>query len=121
VNGTDYLAAAASLFHAWTFEKFIPLCTLIGMAALFVWVIFAAQKREDFDASEFLRDEKGKLSWGRLGAFICLMTMTWRVFVLTLNDKLELHEIALYALTWSGSLLLLQALDVWRGKGTATP
>jgi hypothetical protein len=116
VSDTNILAAAASLFHAWTFEKFIPLCTLVGMAALFVWVIFSAQKREDFDASEFLRKDGGKLSWGQLGAFICLMTMTWRVFVLTLNDKLTFNEIALYALTWSGSLVLLRALDVWKGR-----
>jgi hypothetical protein len=121
VKETDVLAAAASLFNAWTFDKFIPLCTLIGMACLFVWVIFAAQRRPDFDASEFLRDEKGKLSWGRLGAFICLMTMTWVVFVRTLNDKLTVEEMALYAVTWSGSLILLQALEVWKGKGNGTP
>jgi hypothetical protein len=116
VNDTNVLAAAASLFHAWTFEKFIPLCTLIGMAGLFVWVIFSAQKREDFDASEFLRDDKGKLSWGRLGAFVCLMTMTWVVFVRTLNDKLSIEELALYAVTWSGSLILLQAIEAWKGS-----
>jgi len=117
VKDTDVLAAAASLFNSWAYDRFIPLFTLLGMAGLFVWVIFQAQRRPDFDASEFLRDEQGKLSWGRLGAFICLMTMTWVVFVRTLNDKLTVEEMALYAVTWSGSLVLLQALEVWKGKG----
>ena len=113
---TDYLAAAAALFNSWAYDRFIPLFTLLGMAALFVWVIFSAQKREDFDASEFLRDDKNRLSWGRLGAFICLMTMTWVIFVRTLNDKLTVEEMALYAVTWSGSLVLLQAIEAWKGK-----
>jgi hypothetical protein len=121
VKETDVLAAAASLFNAWTFEKLVPLLTLLSMACLFVWVIFAAQKRADFDASEFLRGDNGKLSWGRLGAFICLMTMTWGYFIETLNGTITLQFKVLYAVTWSGSLILLQALEVWKGGKNGTP
>jgi hypothetical protein len=116
VKDSDVLAAAAALFNSFTFDRLIPLATLLFMASLFVWVIFAAQKRDDFDASEFLRGDDRKLSWGRLAAFVCLMTMTWVIFTRTLNDKLAVEELALYAVTWSGSLVLLQAIEAWKGK-----
>lgn len=120
MNGPDYLAAAAALFSAFTFERFIPLLTLIGMASMFLWVLFKSQRSEDFDASEFLRDDRGRLSWGRIAAAVCLMTHTWVVFVRTLNNAITIEELVLYAVTWSGSLVLLQALEVWRGIKTPT-
>ena len=116
MNGPDYLAAAAALFHAFTFDRLIPLLSLSLIAGLFVWVLFAAQRRDDFDASEFLRGDDAKLSWGRLSAFVCLMTTTWVVFTRTLNDKLTIEELTLYAVTWSGSMVLLQAIEAWKGK-----
>jgi hypothetical protein len=116
VKDTDYLAAAAALFHAFTFDRLIPLVSLALVATLFAVVLFQAQKRDDFDWSEFLRDESKKLSWGRLGAFVCLMTHSWTVFARTLNDRITVEELGLYAITWSGSLVLLQAIDAWKGK-----
>ena len=65
--------------------------------------------------SEFLRDDRNKLSWGRLAAFICCMCHTWVVFSRTLNDKITFEELVLYAVTWSGSMVLLQAIDAWKG------
>jgi hypothetical protein len=116
VKDTDVLAAAASLFNAFTFERLVPLLTLLAMFGLFVWVLFRAQQGNGFDASEFLRDDKGKLSWGRLGAFVCLATHTWVVMALTVNAKVTVQDMALYALTWSGSLVLLEALRAWKDK-----
>jgi hypothetical protein len=120
VSGPDYLAAAAALFNSFTFERLIPLLTLLGMASMFMWVLFKAQRADGFDASEFLRDDRGKLSWGRIAAAVCLMTHTWVVFVRTLGNKITIEELVLYAVTWSGSLVLLQALEVWRGIKTPT-
>lgn len=117
MSGQDYLGAAAALFNAFTFDRLIPLLTLLFMAGLFVWVLFAAQRRGDFDASEFLRADNGKLSWGRLAAFVCLMTHTWVVFTRTLADKIDIQELTLYAVTWSGSMVLLQGIEAWKGKG----
>lgn len=118
MNGPDYVTAAAALFNAFTFDKLTPLLTLLGMAAMFVWVLFKAQKGEGFDAAEFLKDETEKLSFGRLAAFICCMTHTWVVFVRTLNDKITVEELALYAVTWSGSLVLMQGIAAWKGVRT---
>lgn len=115
MNGPDYLTAAAALFSAFTFGHLIPLGTLLGMATLFAWVLFKAQKGENFDAAEFLRDDDKKLSAARLFAFICCMTHTWVVFVRTLNDKITVEELALYAVTWSGSLVLMQGIAAWKG------
>jgi hypothetical protein len=120
VNGPDYLAAAAALFNAFTFDKVVPFLSLVGMAGLFIWVLFAAQKSQNFDASEFLRNDRGQLSAARLFAFVCCMTHTWVVFVRTLNNKIEVEELALYCLTWSGSLVLLHGIEVWRGIKTPT-
>ncbi len=91
------------------------------MALLFIWVLFQAQRRNDFDASQFLRDDHNRLSWARLAAFICCMCHTWMVFTRTLNDKITFEEQVLYCLVWSGSLLLLQAMEVWRGVKTTPP
>lgn len=115
MNGTDYIAAAAALFNTFTFDKLIPLATLAFMALLFLWVLFQAQRRDDFDASQFLRDEHHKLSSGRLFAFICCGTHTWAVFTRILNDKITIEELSLYAVTWSGSLVLLEAISAWKG------
>jgi hypothetical protein len=116
MHGPDYLAAAASLFNAFAFERLIPLLSLMFMGGLFIVVFYKAQARDDFDWSEFLRADNSKLSWGRLAAFICLMTHTWTVFARTVNDKVTIEEMGLYAVTWSGSLVLLQAIEAWKGK-----
>jgi len=116
VTETDYLKAAAALFSAFTFDRLVPLLSLSLVALLFLIVLYQAQKRDDFDWSEFLRADDKKLSWGRLGAFICLMTHTWTVFARTVNDKVTIEELGLYAVTWSGSLVLLQAIEAWKGK-----
>lgn len=115
MSGPDYLAAAAALFNAFTFDRLIPFFSLILMSGLFVWVLFQAQRGPDFDASEFLRDDRAKLSWGRLAAFVCCMTHTWVVFTRTLSDKITIEELVLYSVTWSGSMVLLQAIDAWKG------
>lgn len=110
-----------SMSADFTFDKLTPLITLLGMAAMFVWVLFKAQKGEGFDASQFLRDDAGKLSASRLFAFVACMTHTWVVFVRTLNSKIDVQELALYAVTWSGSLVLLQGIEAWRGVKGSQP
>jgi hypothetical protein len=112
----DYLTAFVKLVGSTSVGILVPLLTLMGLFALCVWVLFQAQKRDDFDASEFLRDDNRKLSWGRMGAFVCLMTHTWVVMTLTINSRLAWADMALYAVTWSGSLVLLEYLQLQAGK-----
>ena len=47
---TDILHAAASLFSVFTFEKLVPLLMIFSMSLLFIWVLYKAQGRDDFDA-----------------------------------------------------------------------
>ena len=61
MSGPDYIAAAGALFNAFTFDRLIPFLSLILMSGLFIWVLFQAQKGPEFDASEFLRDDRNKL------------------------------------------------------------
>lgn len=121
MGAPDYLAAAAALFNSFTFDRVIPLLIVLVMGCLFIWVLFQAQKRGDFDASQFLRNDRGMLEWGRLAAFICCTTHTWVVFTRTISEKLTFDEMLLYCVVWSGSMILLQALETWRGVRTNTP
>lgn len=121
MGAPDYLAAAAALFNSFTFDRAIPLLSLMFMGSLFIWVLFKAQKRADFDASQFLRNDRGMLEWGRLAAFICCATHTWVVFTRTISEKITFDELLLYCVVWSGSMILLQALETWRGVRTNTP
>lgn len=107
---TTYLQAlAASL----TTNVILPGIMLLGMVGMFVWVIFKAQARDDFDASEFLRDDAGKLSLARLFAFIACAWSTWHVAALTLNGGVSEERFLIYLGTWSGSLVALRAIDAW--------
>jgi hypothetical protein len=121
MNSPDYLAAAGALFNAFTFNRLIPLVMLFTLSVLFIWVLFQAQKRKDFDASMFLRNDRGILDFGRLAAFICCMSHTWYFFTRTLNGDVTKDDVWIYCVTWSGSLVLLQALETWRGIKTNTP
>lgn len=116
MNGPDYMAAAAALFNAFTFERLIPLVSLFGVASLLYWLLHRASAGGNFDASQFLRDDGGKLSWGRVSAAVALTTHTWFIFTRTLNDKITDFDMGLYSVTWSGSLVLLQFINAWKGK-----
>lgn len=108
-----YLSALASSLAS---NVAVPLLAFALIFGMFVWVLFRAQKREDFDAGEFLRDETGKLSKGGLFAFIACATHTWALMVETINARLTVEFVAVYAVTWSGSLVLLEAIRAWKGK-----
>lgn len=111
---------AASYFEALmasvTINVIVPLVAFALIFGLFAWVLVRAQRRDDFDAGDFLRDEAGKLSKGGLFAFIACAAHTWALMVETINARLTVEFSTIYALTWSGSLILLEAIKVWKGK-----
>lgn len=115
------LLAAGSLFNAFTFERLIPLVMLFSLSCLFLWVLFKAQQRKDFDASMFLRNDRGMLASERLWAFVCLMVHTWFIATRTLNDKITENDMLIYCVTWSASAVLLAWIENWRGVRTNTP
>jgi hypothetical protein len=115
-QATTYLQAlAASL----TINVIIPLLAFVVVFGLFVWVLFRAQKGGNFDAAEFLRDDKGKLSKGGLFAFVACSAHTWALMVETINARLTWEFTMIYALTWSGSLVLLEGIKAWQAKPTS--
>ena len=111
----DYLAAAAALFAAFTFDRLLPAALMAVLFGMFIFVLVKAQRRGDFDASEFLREDSGKLSSKRLFAFIAMAVHVWLVTTRTISDKITFEEQVLFVLTWSGSLVLIQALEIWKG------
>jgi hypothetical protein len=116
----DYLAAASALFSAFTFDRLLPAALMAVLFSMFVFVLARAQKRGDFDASEFLREDSGKLSSKRLFAFIAMAVHVWLVTTRTISDKITFEEQVLFVLTWSGSLVLIQALEIWKGGPPST-
>lgn len=104
-----------ALMASMTINVFIPLVAFVLIFAMFVWVLFVAQRGDNFDASQFLRDDSGKLSKGGLFAFVACATHTWVIMVETINARLTVEMAALYCVTWSGSLLILEGIRAWRG------
>ena len=121
MNAPDYLAAAAALFAAFTFDRLMPAVIMAVLFGMFIFVLVKAQRRGDFDASEFLREDSGKLSSKRLFAFIAMAVHVWLVTTRTISDKITFEEQVLFVLTWSGSLVLIQALEIWKGGPSIPP
>lgn len=116
MNQTAAVEYAQALMASVTMNVIVPLLAFLLIFGVFAWVLFRAQRRPDFNAAEFLRDDTGKLSKGGLFAFIACATHTWAVMVETINGRLTLEFTGLYAVTWSGSLILLEAIRAWRVK-----
>jgi hypothetical protein len=121
MNSPDYLAAAAALFSYFTFERLIPLMMMFSMGCLFLWVLFKAQRRPDFDASMFLRNDRGMLASERLWGFLCFMVHTWYIAVRTLSEKIVENDVIAYGVLWSGTAVAIHFIDAWRGVRTNTP
>jgi hypothetical protein len=105
---TEYLAA---LFTSVTIGVILPAVMLLAMIVMFIWVLHKAQQREDFDASDFLRDDNGKLSAMRLFAFVCLCVHSWVIAVETMSGRITDYQVLIYAATWSGSLVLITLIN----------
>jgi cbb3-type cytochrome oxidase subunit 3 len=111
-QATDYLHA---LIASVTIGVIVPGLMFLAMALLFIWVVYRAQGRHDFDASQFLRDEAGQLSSVRLFAFVAVAAHTWVIAVETMAARITPDQMLIYAVTWSASLVLSRAVDKWNG------
>lgn len=111
-QASDY---AHALIASLTIGVIVPGLMFLLMVGVFVWVVWRAQARVDFDASEFLRDDAGKLSSVRLFAFVSLGVHTWVIAVETMASRISPDQMLIYAVTWSGSLVLAEAVGKWNG------
>ncbi len=100
---------------------FMPFIAWCLMAGLLVWFLIRAQRREDFDASEMLRNDAHKLELGRLLGAACFITHTWAFMSRSLADKITIEEQLFYGLLWSGVPIATQVIEVWRGRTAAHP
>lgn len=120
VEATMTTDQAANYLHALiasvTIGVIVPGLMFLTMLGLFMWVVWRAQARDDFDASQFLRDENNKLSSVRLFAFVALGVHTWVIAVQTMASRITPDDMAIFAITWSGSLVLAEAVGKWNGS-----
>lgn len=96
-------------------EVVVPVLMLLSMFGVFVWVLWRAQRREDFDAAQFLHDDAGRLSSVRLFAFLAVAVHSWVIAVETVSGRITPDMTMIYAATWSGSLVLAEAVKKWNG------
>lgn len=120
-EGTNLLQAAAALFNQFTWLQLVPALTMGGVF-LMVWLaIRSAQRNPDnhFDVAEFFRDETGKLSIKKLLGAGCFVMHSWFFYSRTVSNTITFNEEVLYCGTWSGSVIFLEALSVWKSVATA--
>lgn len=111
-QGANYLQA---LIASVTIQVLVPGLMFLLMVGVFMWVVWRSQRRADFDASQFLRDDAGKLSSVRLFAFVSLGVHTWVIAVETMAARITPDQMLIYSVTWSGSLVLAEAVGKWNG------
>jgi hypothetical protein len=97
---------------------------LVALLLASAWVVWQAQKRDDFDFAKMLKDETGKesaLNMAILGSFA---VSTWVIMHDTLANNLSDSQWWGYLITWSGARILALAANKWdgqlpfKGKGT---
>lgn len=117
--GADLLKAAASLFNEFAWQQAVPTLMLVAMFLAGRSLLKAGALREGFDGSEFFRDETShKLSTKKLLGVGCFLVHSWVITSAYVAKTLTFNDMSLYCLTWSGSVVLLEALSVVRGVYT---
>lgn len=111
-QAANYLQA---LMASVTIGVIVPGLMFLLMVGMFVWVLVLAQRRPDFDASHFLRDDEGRLSSLRLFAFIACSVHTWVIAVETMASRITVDQMTVFSVTWSSSLVLARFADKWNG------
>lgn len=118
----DLLAAAAALFNAFTWQRLLPLLTMLVLALVLYWMLAKGQRSDPtFRAVDFLREDTGKASWKRLTGTGCFVVHSWYVYMVTVAGTATWNDLALYVLTWSGSVVLLEGIRMMRGAPPAPP
>lgn len=104
-----YLTALASSF---TIDVLIPLVVLLIMFAVAARLLFLAQKRDDFDIANFMKNDANKESSAILISFFAFGVHTWYLMVSLLQKGPNTDLFTTYGVVWSCSI----ALAKWDGK-----
>jgi hypothetical protein len=101
-----------------------PAVVLMFMVLAFVYVLIKVQRREDFDLADMLRDETGRASSVRMGAFVCLAISSWAIMYMLVKYQgvIDTWIFLGYMGIWSGAKAVEKAIDAWAStKGNWPP
>jgi hypothetical protein len=95
----------------------VPLALLVILMAASIFLLVWAQRQENFNVANMLRDENGKESALR---YTCLLGWVWSSWAL-MKDTLRPEGVdpvlyLIYCATWSGALVFVKFADKWDGK-----
>ena len=94
----------------------VPLLVLIVLLAATGVILWLAQKRDDFDLANVLKDESGKESALRVCTLGAFAFSSWSVMKDTLRTEgIDPQIMLIYCLTWSGALVFVKFADKWNG------
>jgi hypothetical protein len=86
---------------------------LIGAA----WVVWMAQRREDFDFADMLKDDgTGKATPLRFAIIGSFAVSSWVVMHDTLASNLSDTQWVVYLVTWSGAAIMRVFAEKWDGR-----
>ena len=105
-----------NLLETATFQVLIPAFILLFILFALVWVLWTAQKRDDFDTAEFLKDDKGRYSALRAWGFVCLGVHSWWVSTLVFQSRDNENHFLYYGLIWASTPVLVRLADRWAGN-----
>ncbi len=101
----------------------VPAIVLLILLAAGLGVMWASQRRPDFDFGNMLKDESGKESAMRFAVFVCLAISSWHLIYLTIHvitEKGSLDTLfnfyALYLAVWSSAKIVEKVIDLLLAK-----
>jgi hypothetical protein len=112
-QATTYLQA---LIGQVTVGVIIPLFLFFVMLTPLVWILWIAQRRDDFDAADFLKDETGKLSYGRLTGAGGFCVTSWGYATAIVNGHYSAELMLAFGILWAASPAIVEAAKKWDGS-----
>lgn len=89
-----------------------PTVTLTILAILAFWLIRSWQKSHpNFDLSDILTGDNGKVSLSKMGQAAALVVSTWGFVVLTQQGKLSSEYFIGYMMVWTGAKIAQSSID----------
>lgn len=105
-----------------------PALSLLVGSLITLYVVFAAQRRNNFDWGNALRDDSGKESALRLAIFVSIVVTSWLLIFISMNvikDGKDLEQLypffVTYLAVWSGAKVAEKALDAILAKFGVKP
>lgn len=95
----------------------LPAVVLVALLLVSAWVLWRAQKSGRYDLGNMLRDADGKESAQRLAVLGAFAVSSWYLMRAGLaSAELNSELYWAYLVTWSGSHVLIKAIEKWDGR-----